>query len=161
DQAELIRLFYVATTRAADHLILSGGLFDGDFESPKSPWLRLLSERFNLQSGDFCASLPADAVYHQPAVKASVQDPPTDSCNQSRHTRLDLNATLTNAVELAEKIAASSPCEQNDSTFDDRWVAPISADRAEQHRFSVSRLSGQLQSISEQSVVIASGEEGI
>ncbi|HET6423748.1 MAG TPA: UvrD-helicase domain-containing protein, partial [Planctomycetaceae bacterium] len=49
DQEETLRLFYVALTRAADHLILSAGT-DAD-RTPKSPWMRLLAERFHLDSG--------------------------------------------------------------------------------------------------------------
>ncbi|MCH7989749.1 MAG: UvrD-helicase domain-containing protein, partial [Planctomycetes bacterium] len=48
DQDESIRLFYVAATRAADYLILSSGL--GADRRVKSPWLKLLSSRFNLDT---------------------------------------------------------------------------------------------------------------
>jgi len=49
DEQESIRLFYVATTRACDHLILSAGL--GADRRGKSPWMKLLSQRFNLDTG--------------------------------------------------------------------------------------------------------------
>ncbi|MDZ4686045.1 MAG: UvrD-helicase domain-containing protein [Planctomycetaceae bacterium] len=49
DEEESLRLFYVATTRAADHLILSAGL-EPDLK-PTSPWLRLLAEQFQLDTG--------------------------------------------------------------------------------------------------------------
>jgi ATP-dependent helicase/nuclease subunit A len=49
DRAETMRLLYVATTRAADYLILSAGL-QAD-RKPRSPWLGLLAERFNLETG--------------------------------------------------------------------------------------------------------------
>lgn len=46
---ETQRLFYVAVTRAADHLILSAAIEPGGrFESP---WMRLLGSRFDLQTG--------------------------------------------------------------------------------------------------------------
>lgn len=49
DLDETLRLFYVALTRAADHLILSAGT---DLErTPKSPWMRLLAEQFDLATG--------------------------------------------------------------------------------------------------------------
>ncbi len=49
DLDETLRLFYVALTRAADHLILSAGT---DLErTPKSPWMRLLAEQFHLDTG--------------------------------------------------------------------------------------------------------------
>ncbi len=49
EQEETIRLFYVATTRAADLLILSAGT-DADV-TPKSPWMQLLAEQFDLLTG--------------------------------------------------------------------------------------------------------------
>lgn len=49
DQAETLRLLYVALTRAADHLILAAGL--KTFDRPRSPWLKKLAERFDLQTG--------------------------------------------------------------------------------------------------------------
>ncbi|MEX2288214.1 MAG: UvrD-helicase domain-containing protein [Planctomycetaceae bacterium] len=56
DAAESTRLFYVAATRAADYLILSAGL-DGD-RKIHSPWMTLLANRFDLQTG-----LPAGDPY--------------------------------------------------------------------------------------------------
>ena len=49
EERETARLLYVATTRAADHLILSAGL--PQHGRATSPWLKLLSEHFNLQTG--------------------------------------------------------------------------------------------------------------
>ncbi len=49
DQDETLRLFYVGLTRAADHLILSAGT-DAE-RTPKSPWMRLVAERFDLFTG--------------------------------------------------------------------------------------------------------------
>ncbi|MCY2964911.1 MAG: UvrD-helicase domain-containing protein [Planctomycetota bacterium] len=52
DLAEIQRLLYVATTRAADLLILSASLRERDagFEI-KHPWMQLLQERFDLRTG--------------------------------------------------------------------------------------------------------------
>ena len=47
DDAERLRLLYVALTRAADHLILSAAL-DANKDSP---WIQLLSSRFDLTTG--------------------------------------------------------------------------------------------------------------
>jgi ATP-dependent helicase/nuclease subunit A len=50
--AEIQRLLYVATTRAADLLILSGTLLEGPRGLKlEHPWLRLLNERFDLRTG--------------------------------------------------------------------------------------------------------------
>jgi len=49
---ETQRLLYVATTRAADLLILSGNLLEGPRGMKvEHPWLRLLNERFDLRTG--------------------------------------------------------------------------------------------------------------
>ncbi len=47
--AELSRLLYVATTRAADYLILSSGL--DDLDRARGPWLELLQRQFDLETG--------------------------------------------------------------------------------------------------------------
>lgn len=49
DAEEALCLFYVATTRARDALILSAGMSPG--EAPRSPALRLLDERFDPVTG--------------------------------------------------------------------------------------------------------------
>ncbi|MBL4886109.1 MAG: PD-(D/E)XK nuclease family protein, partial [Planctomycetaceae bacterium] len=49
DEQEAIRLFYVATTRAADHLILSAP-WTGDTKM-SGPWMKLLNQRFHLETG--------------------------------------------------------------------------------------------------------------
>jgi ATP-dependent helicase/nuclease subunit A len=49
DEAESLRVLYVALTRAADHLILSGGLEASG--RPRSQWMKLIAERFDLQTG--------------------------------------------------------------------------------------------------------------
>ncbi len=56
DEAEQIRLFYVATTRAKDHLVLSACLQHD--AKPRSPWMQLLARQFDLQTG-----LPAADPY--------------------------------------------------------------------------------------------------
>ncbi len=62
DEEEAIRLFYVATTRAADHLILST-YWDSE-TTAAGPWMKLLSERFDLATG-----LPrGDAILGQTAT---------------------------------------------------------------------------------------------
>ncbi len=49
DEQESIRLFYVATTRAADRLILSA--YWNTDEKIKGTWLKLLNKRFHLETG--------------------------------------------------------------------------------------------------------------
>src|SRR5262249_204406 len=52
------RLLYVACTRAADYLTLSASL--EAFDKPKSDWMELLAERFDLESRNLLAKLPVD-----------------------------------------------------------------------------------------------------
>ena len=49
-------MLYVACTRAADYLILSSSL--EAFDKPKSDWMKLLAERFDLANGELIADLP-------------------------------------------------------------------------------------------------------
>ena len=49
DEAESLRLLYVALTRAADYLVLSAGL--GAEGRPRSRWMKLVAERFDLATG--------------------------------------------------------------------------------------------------------------
>ncbi|HEX3724777.1 MAG TPA: 3'-5' exonuclease, partial [Pirellulales bacterium] len=58
DQAELARLLYVATTRAADYLILASSV--PELGSAKGPWTQMLARRFDLLSGLFGGELPPD-----------------------------------------------------------------------------------------------------
>src|SRR5436305_1279039 len=56
EEAESVRLFYVATTRARDALILSAGA--GADANPASAALKLLDERFDRRTGACRAALP-------------------------------------------------------------------------------------------------------
>ena len=71
EQAELIRLLYVATTRAADYLILSGGV--PEVGSARGPWTELLCRRFDPATGRLRAVLPAG--YPDPKVKVTCDKP--------------------------------------------------------------------------------------
>jgi len=68
---ELMRLFYVATTRAADYLIVSAGLRSS--QEPQGPWTMLLESRFDLLTGELTGELPAG--YEVPRVKVTYEKP--------------------------------------------------------------------------------------
>jgi len=72
DEDEAVRLFYVATTRARDHLILSAGA--GPEAGPASPAMRLLDERFDRRTGESRAALPEG--WAVPAVRVVASCPP-------------------------------------------------------------------------------------
>ncbi|MCC7086503.1 MAG: UvrD-helicase domain-containing protein [Pirellulales bacterium] len=132
DQAERLRLLYVATTRAADYLVLSSGVFD--LQAPSSPWMKLLAERFDLENGHCLAILPDG--YAQPEVKVhqtpEIEPPPT----WDRQWR-DLDQRLTEVAMLATKQPARDR--------GDQLAERIAVDFSSRRRFSVSRLSGILE----------------
>ncbi|MCI0332498.1 MAG: UvrD-helicase domain-containing protein [Planctomycetes bacterium] len=123
------RLLYVACTRAADYLILSSSL--EAYSEPRSDWMKLLAERFNLETGASLADLPTDYVAPQVRV---VSDPTTDHKPIGRRRGPDLLKVLDDAHELAGQGEGIVPPE----------VAPIPVDRTARRQFSFSRLTGQL-----------------
>jgi ATP-dependent helicase/nuclease subunit A len=123
------RLLYVACTRAADYLILSSSL--ADYEKPKSDWMNLIGERFDLKSGDLAASLPPD--YEAPRVRVSAE-PQSDDKPLGKSRGPDLLKILEDAQRLAATGAGIVP----------REVEPVAVDRSARRQFSFSRLTGQL-----------------
>ena len=135
--AELDRLFYVACTRAADRLILSSCLDDpAACDSLKGPWLKTLSKRFDLESGNALpreergtngvASRSYDRLVERVfASKAKTSD------RQQKQERVDLTKI---AEEVERKTPKALPV----------TASPLIASEEELFTFSVSRLSGQL-----------------
>jgi ATP-dependent exoDNAse (exonuclease V) beta subunit len=123
------RMLYVACTRAADCLILSTRL--EAFDKPKSDWMNLFAERFHLENGNLIADLPDG--YQTPQIRVTI-DPQTDHKPLGPLRGPDLLKLLDEVHELAAAGGAPIP----------REVAPIPVDRSAQHRFSFSRLTGQL-----------------
>ena len=87
EQAELARLFYVATTRAADYLILSAGL--PQLGTATGPWMKLLQRQFPDASGD-SAEERQSSHEHNVAVKVTTTEPPLESLPNSGHRNPDL-----------------------------------------------------------------------
>ena len=88
EEAESIRLFYVATTRARDSLILSAGV--GPDANPASAGLRLLDARFDRRSGVCRAALPDG--WAVPSVRVTTQCPPRIEPPRARKRRPRLRA---------------------------------------------------------------------
>ena len=132
--AERKRLFYVACTRAADHLILSSSMKDleKDLERPPSDWLKHLGERFSLRSGRLRADLPQG--YATPEILVTTTAPQTERKPVSRSRGVDLH-------KLVEKTRSLANAEQG---LVPQTVAPIRADAGARKHFSFSQLSGQL-----------------
>ncbi len=71
EEREALRVFYVATTRAETHLVLSSGFHIGR-DGPKSPAMRLVARRFDLSSGALLEDGPEGP---RPIVEVITQPP--------------------------------------------------------------------------------------
>jgi len=130
EQAERSRLLYVACTRAADYLLLASSA--ADLGQPKSDWLKLLSEHFNLDDGSCRANLPA--MYRAPEVRVTAAEPATLRKPTGSTRGVDLRKLIEKAHHLAGAGQSVVPPE----------VEPIPVNRQARQRFSFSRLSGEL-----------------
>jgi ATP-dependent helicase/nuclease subunit A len=118
DALERTRLLYVATTRAADHLILSSSI--ESFDKVRSEWMHLLADRFDIQTSTN-------------AIRVAI-DPPPVLKPGGRERGRDVLKALDEARELAEIGQDIVPPE----------VAAVPVDRTARRQFSFSRLTGQL-----------------
>lgn len=100
DEEESLRLFYVATTRARDALILSSAL--GPADKASSPAMNLLDARFDRKTGQCLAQLPAD--WTVPAIRVTTEIAPASNEPKKRKTwRYPLIETAT-VIEQAEEL---------------------------------------------------------
>ncbi|MBI1901985.1 MAG: UvrD-helicase domain-containing protein [Planctomycetia bacterium] len=129
DEEELVRLFYVATTRAADYLILSSGV--GELGKARELWMDVLARRFNLATGAVLGKLPEG--YSLPQVRVTTDEPPAPSA-PSHHRRRNAAEVAADAREAIVSQVADRP----------RSVDPLAVDAAARREFSFSRLRGTL-----------------
>lgn len=130
DEAETMRLLYVATTRAADYLILSAGL--ESIDQAKSSWRRLVERRFELDTGEMIGDLPPG--YKTPEVVVTTARPELADARKRSRKGADLDKVLTQIREATgERPAPPST------------VATIEPHQPARCQFSFSRLSGALQ----------------
>ncbi len=130
DEAESRRLFYVATTRAADYLILSSGVVDPAL--PVGEWRELLAERFDLASGKL-RDIPGKGQ-HNPEVLVTTERPTLDDDGVAQIERPDWPKVL----QQAERAARSAQATLFAGT------EPIPYRGQGRRRFSFSRLSGRI-----------------
>jgi ATP-dependent helicase/nuclease subunit A len=128
EAAEMNRLLYVATTRAADYLILSTGV--QTLGEAKSPWMQLLDRRFDLTTGRFLGELPPGQ--DPPQVKVTTE-PPSGKAVATRGPRPDIMALATRMEGITPRANAVRAA-----------VDPLTADLEARRQFSFSRLSGTL-----------------
>ena len=129
-QAELIRLFYVATTRAADYLILSAGV--PQLGAARGPWMELICRRFDPLGGELRAGLPDG--YNRPQVTVTSTEPPPGSRPSPARGRPDLDKLIAEARQTAGRGSGRVP----------QYLAPVPPDPAARRQYSFSRLSGAL-----------------
>ena len=86
DEAEALRLFYVAVTRARDRLVLSAGV--GPDAKPDAAALKLLGERFDRGTGGCTAVLPKD--WEVPDIGVIRECPPATQPPRGRRRRPNL-----------------------------------------------------------------------
>ncbi len=141
DLAEFTRLFYVATTRAADYLIVSSGL--EDIGQSGGPWLELLRRRFDIETGavaDDPQRLLAKVIHREPEL------PNTGALRAGR-------PDLRKAIDKARKLALAGGAGVPES------LQPVPLDRAAQRRFSFSRLHGTMQDEAAEGAGLGSKDE--
>lgn len=137
DRAESVRLLYVATTRAADYLVLSSGIEkpkDDDENSsgkekefaPKGEWLQLLVRRFGLAK-----DIP---IEDGDLIKVVLVKPELPSKTKARSTRVPLEEIEAQTRSMAEAGEGLIP----------PHLAPIAPDPSTRRQMSFSRLSGKL-----------------
>ena len=102
DEQESLRLFYVAATRAADHLILSAGW--DRVQAIKSPWLQLLHQKFDIESGQLRTTEKDQNAPHLEVF--SHQDPPDVQTKKKKKQTKRISWK-----ELPEKLATATPGE--------------------------------------------------
>lgn len=107
EAAETERLLYVATTRASDYLILSACL--PVTRKPSSPWLKLLAQRFDLETGQpavdpYLGRLSLGDVSREeiPDIRVHHQQPAVPDGGPGRKAGLLPLAEFQEAVEAAE-----------------------------------------------------------
>ena len=123
---ELYRLLYVATTRAADYLMLSSGI--GERNASRKPWMDLLARRFDVSTGRLIAALPAGEPV--PAVTVTSQEPAVNSGGTARRKRVDMEAVIREVLEAPTKVGPA--------------IEPIAPDLSARKQYSFSRLAGTL-----------------
>ncbi len=159
ERKESLRLFYVATTRARDHLVLAAGL-EADLEpkavdpagailaglaacrsldpgNPRasSPAFELLLERFDWRSGRCLASLPEG--WPAPRVDVVVESPPEAEENRARQPVRRPFQDMEQAI-LTTSIAEPVPIVEGPSL--PRWIDLDSPDEESTRSVRLGRL---------------------
>ena len=160
EAAELVRLLYVATTRAADYLILSSGL--PALGAAKSPWSELLGRHFDPQSGlprggggtvpSFVrrnCDCPLPEGRGGPLVKVTSSEPPLLAKSVRTAPRPDLEQLVATAREMAAAGQGRKPV----------YLAAVPPHATGRQLYSFSRLRGTLHARPVATQVVAVGDD--
>jgi ATP-dependent helicase/nuclease subunit A len=129
EAAEMNRLLYVATTRAADYLILSSSVERAG--AATSPWTKLLARRFDLVSGQFIGTLPEGAAH--PRVRVTTEEPEVASARGPAARRVAWDALFATARAALAAEPQVMP-----------GIDPLAIDGTARRQYSFSRLAGTL-----------------
>ncbi len=127
--AELHRLLYVATTRAADYLVLSSGV--RSVGEAKGPWMQLLGERFDLATGKLRMPLPGGGP--GPQVCVTTDEPVVVSRGAPRREKVAPDEIVAALEQAGESNESGYPA-----------IEPVPVDLAARRQYSFSRLAGSL-----------------
>jgi ATP-dependent helicase/nuclease subunit A len=114
EEAEALRLLYVATTRAKDALILSAG--GAATDKPRSPAMELLARRFDRADGT-CLDSSAGPI---PPIRVTTERPEMDVGPIPRKRRRPRYLAVANAIERASAsgVVVASSVADRPSVFD-------------------------------------------
>jgi len=129
-ESESTRLFYVATTRAADYLILSSSI--KDIAEPSQAWTKLLAERFDLQTGACLA--PAEGIA-PPHVRVTTIEPPEPE-----------KIAMTRGKKWRDVLAdlPTVSIDPKQAEVEQQRRQAVVPNRLARRRFSISRLTSEL-----------------
>ena len=162
DLEEHTRLLYVATTRAADYLILSAGVESiEDLEKPAGPWMELLAKSFDLVKGERRGERGERERGEERGTNVRLSIPKSPSLRalpsplsplpsplkitiaipliQSKPIDLRNRRNLMKIVEKAEQMAADGQGKRP------QHLVPVPGDPGARRQYSFSRLTGKLQ----------------
>ncbi|MBX7166635.1 MAG: UvrD-helicase domain-containing protein [Pirellulales bacterium] len=129
EEAEHARLFYVATTRAADMLLLAAAC--DQIDKPSHPWRQMLAKHFDLRTGEYHGPRPAGRGV--PVVQVITEPPEVLDSPQGKPRSANLSRLIADARQ------------RDDRTADvPGHVGAVPVDHAARRSFSFSRLGGVL-----------------
>ncbi len=132
ERAELSRLLYVATTRAADYLILAAGL--PRLDAVGGPWMELIHQRFDRLTGQLRGGGMEESASGDVAVRVTVSEPALQSTPTGPSRRPNLEELVEAARQTADSGGGRVP----------PFLAPVPPDLAARRQYSFSRLTGML-----------------